>query len=389
MRNRCAMSSVHRQIGKPYLFCHFYDYDAEGRPVRRCKSTKTTNRKQAEKICEAMERAAKDKKLGKLTPDRARRIIEDAVTEIADAGGVEMPRQSIQQYFDGWLKAKGCSEGTRQRYQSVLDLFYVHLGAKAKHSLHGLTDRDILEFRDKYTGKIANGTVNFYLKVIRVALNRAVKKNLLTRSPAVGVDNLDTSDAHQRKPFKLPDLKKVLESAADEWRTMILTGLYTGLRSSDCANLTWANLDLANAQFTLTEKKTGRIRTVEIAKPLLRHLESLKAGDNPAAPLCPSLYGKPPGWLSNQFYDLLSSVGIVEVRDHRSKSKGRNVKRRQSALTFHSLRHTAVSLLKNAGVSDVIARDIIGHESEAVSRQYTHIESETRRKALDKMPDVL
>ena len=35
-----------------------------------------------------------------------------------------------------------------------------------------------------------------------------------------------------------------------------------------------------------------------------------------------------------------------------------------------------------------MARDIIGHESEAVSRNYTHIETETKRVAVDKMPDV-
>ena len=66
------------------------------------------------------------------------------------------------------------------------------------------------------------------------------------------------------------------------------------------------------------------------------------------------------------------------------------MKRQQSPLTFHSLRHTAVSLLKNAGVSDVIAMDIIGHKSEAVSRRYTHIESDTKRKALvRKAEDIL
>ena len=381
------MSSIHRQPGRPNWFCSFYDSDAEGKPLRRFKSTKTTNRKQAERICAAMERTAKAKKQGKLTADRARRIVEEAVSEIAEAAGIEMPRQSIKDYFNGWLAAKGCSDGTRQRYQSVLDAFFKHLGPKARHSLQSLTDNDILTFRDGYVGKVSAGTVNFYLKVIRVALNRAVKKNILTRSPAVGVDNVE-GDKHQRKPFKLDQLKKVLAVANDEWRTMILTGLYTGLRSSDCAGLTWANLDLQEAEITLTERKTGKTRTMEIAKPLLRHLESLPADDNPTAPLCPSLYGKPPGWLSNQFYDLMGSVGLVPVRDHRSKAKGRGVRRQQSPITFHSLRHTAVSLLKNAGVSDVVARDIIGHESEAVSRQYTHIETDTRRKALDKIPDI-
>jgi site-specific recombinase XerD len=37
----------------------------------------------------------------------------------------------------------------------------------------------------------------------------------------------------------------------------------------------------------------------------------------------------------------------------------------------------------------VVARDIVGHDSVAVSRNYTHIETDTLRKAVDLMPDVL
>jgi integrase len=101
------------------------------------------------------------------------------------------------------------------------------------------------------------------------------------------------------------------------------------------------------------------------------------------------LYGKPETWLSNQFYDLMSSSGLVSKRDHRSKGKGRGSRQIQSTITFHSLRYTATSLLKNAGVSDIVARDIIGHESEAVSRNYTVIDEETKRVALNKLPKVL
>jgi integrase len=383
------MSSIHRQNGKPNWFCAYYEWDAEGRPIRKFKSTKTTDRKQARIICSKFDRAAREARQGKLTPDRARRVVEEAVSEIAEAAGLDIQRQSIHQYFTGWINAKGCSESTRQRYQSVLDSFFRHLGPKARHSLQTLTDQDIQDFRDRSARSVSGSTVNYYLRIIRIGLNRAVKKNLLTRSPAIGVDNLPADDSHQRKPFKLEQLKKILDAANDEWKTMILTALYTGLRSSDCAGLTWSNLDLAEAQFTLTEQKTGRTRTIEIAKPLLRHLRRLPAGDTPGSPLCPSLYRKPPGQLANQFYDLISDVGLVPKREYAAKDKGHSSRRQQSPLSFHSLRHTAVSLLKNAGVSDVIARDIIGHESEAVSRQYTHIESTTRRKALDKLPDVL
>jgi len=52
------------------------------------------------------------------------------------------------------------------------------------------------------------------------------------------------------------------------------------------------------------------------------------------------------------------------------------------------LRHTAVSLLKNAGVSPAIVQDIIGHESAEISAHYTHIESDAKAAALDTMPTI-
>jgi integrase len=39
---------------------------------------------------------------------------------------------------------------------------------------------------------------------------------------------------------------------------------------------------------------------------------------------------------------------------------------RPEHLPFHSLRHTATTLLKSAGVSDAVAREFIGHDSPTV-----------------------
>jgi integrase len=381
------MSSIHRQPGKPNWFCAFYDWDAEGKPKRRLKTTGTANRKQAEIICEAMQKAARKARAGKLTPDHARAIIEQHVSEIAEAHGIEMPRQSIKDHFQNWLKSKGCTDSTRVRYQNVLDLFFTHLGSKSKHSLQALTDHDVLTFRDKFDGKVSAGTINFYLKVIRGALNSAVKKNLISRSPAISVEKVQ-GKKHKRKPFTLAQLQKIMAAATDDLKTSTMLGLYTGLRLSDVAGLTWANLDLQKSEITTTEKKTGNTRTLQIAKPLLRYLEKLPADDNPVAPLCPSLHGKPAGWLSTQFYDLLASVGLVEARDHQSKNKGRSSIRQQNAYTFHSLRHTTANFLKNSGASNTTSMAILGHENEEVHQLYGDVESDTIRKALNKLPDI-
>ena len=85
----------------------------------------------------------------------------------------------------------------------------------------------------------------------------------------------------------------------------------------------------------------------------------------------------------------MEKAGLVEPRTHASTGKGRSSKRNQQELGFHALRHTATSLLKNANVSDAVARDIIGHESASVSASYTHIDLSTKREALGRLPDFL
>jgi integrase len=73
--------------------------------------------------------------------------------------------------------------------------------------------------------------------------------------------------------------------ADDEWRSMILFGLYTGQRLSDIASLRWSNIDLPRGELPLVTRKTGKTMILPIAAPLRRLLESLQATDNPNAPI--------------------------------------------------------------------------------------------------------
>jgi len=53
-----------------------------------------------------------------------------------------------------------------------------------------------------------------------------------------------------------------------------------------------------------------------------------------------------------------------------------------------NIKHFLVTLLKAAGVSDFIAREIVGHESATVTRQYSHLSTEHKRNAMRNLPDV-
>jgi integrase len=124
-------------------------------------------------------------------------------------------------------------------------------------------------------------------------------------------------------------------------------------------------------------------------QPLTDYLASLPGNDNPNAFIFPNAASaKRTGTLSNQFRSLLVEAGLVEPRSYESTGKGRSQSHKMGEISFHSLRHSAVTMLKAAGVSDFMAREFVGHSSAAVSREYTHLTSDDKRAAVRRLPDI-
>jgi len=60
--------------------------------------------------------------------------------------------------------------------------------------------------------------------------------------------------------------------------------------------------------------------------------------------------------------------------------------RRVSKRTFHALRHSFTSALANAGVSPELRMKLTGHKSAEIHRGYTHMEMDTLKDAIKKLP---
>lgn len=369
---------------KNYIACFT---DSAGRRLQR--STGTHVRKAAVKIAEEFEEAARKHK----TEAQIRRVLSDLFERI---GGVPLPSGTMRSFLSGWADRKTVesSESTANKYRSTVKLFLAHLGGRADLDLGYLTPADVLGFRDAVSARVSVSSVNMNIKVLRIALNSARRAGLIATNPAAQVENLKSKgEGSIRRAFTLEELRRILDVADDEWRGLIAFGLYTGQRLGDLARLTWSNLDLAREEIRFVAKKTGRQVILPLVRPLLSYVMVLPAADDPQQPLFSSAFkavsatGKV-GTLSNRFYALLVSAGLATARSHAATGKGRDGKRKQTEISFHALRHTATSLLKNAGVSDVVAREFVGHESAAVSKHYTHIETATLRQAGEKLPDI-
>jgi integrase len=382
------MASLRKQPKSPFWFACFTLPD--GRRTNR--STGTSQKREALTIALKYEDAARQAAAGRFVESRARKVIADIYGMVNTE---KLPRSTAEAFLNAWLKRKEIEsdERTYERYEGVVKQFTDHLGTRKSSDIVQITAADVTSFRDDASRRVAPGTVNLMLKIIRVAFAQARRDGLLETNPGDRVSLLKRSRDGQRRPFTLPELRRILEVAGEEWRGMILVGLYTGQRLGDIAALTWQNVDLQRGEVRFVTEKTGRRQIIPMAAPLQHYIEQLPVGDKPAAPLFPRAFevvekqGRA-GSLSNQFYKILTSAGLAAKKSHHKSGNGRGAQREQNEVSFHSLRHTATSLLKSAGVSDAVAMEFVGHDSKSVSQQYTHIETSALRQAADKLPDV-
>jgi integrase len=388
------MASLRKHPRSPNWFACFTDKGGNQRQrsthVRRDGTVES--KRLAQKVADQYEDAYRKER----TSANVQRTIRELHSEVT---GESLPLSTIRAYFESWTKRKRneVSEGTFDHYDRCVMEFLKFLGEKADKPINLLSAEQVREFRDRQAEKVASKTVNHRLKTIRMVLGSARRDGFISDNPAEIVPVVKDNSTSKRRAFTVDELKRVMSECSREWRSMVLFGLYTGQRLGDIARLTWRAIDLEKNEIRFVAQKTRKSAIIPISRHLRRHIESLPAGDDPDQPLHPDasrivLKEGKVGTLSRQFYEILADVGLVEKRAHRKTPDGekkRVGRRPSSGISFHALRHTATSLMKNAGVSPAVVQEFIGHDSPEINRIYTHMEIETLKSAADQLPNLV
>jgi integrase len=382
------MASVVQKPTSQYWHAVFRD--RTGKQV--VKSTHETRKSIAQKIADKYEIVAKRK--------TSRRHLWETLNELqALITGTETNSATVEEFCRQWLKnkkGKRVAPATYTTYETVVDQFLAFLGTKRAHGpLIDVAKRDLDAFRNQLTDDgLAPASVNTKVRILRMLFGDAGRDGFIPEDPAENLESVKDKSARARQPLTLAQIRQVLKHADPEWQSLIKLGLYTGQRLGDLALLRWENVDLVHDRLSLTARKTGADVKIPIVGPLKEHLLSLSSSDNPKKPLHPKAYelvksqhGRVVS-LSNQFVELLVQAGLRQEQSRQATGRGRGAPRSRSELSFHSLRHTAVSLLKNSGVPHAIAQALVGHESEEISQLYTHVGEESLAGALQKFPTL-
>jgi integrase len=325
------------------------------------------------------------------------------LTEIST--GSPLQTYTVATWLKYWLETKkeGRAETTYERYSKIAEDFIIFLGKRATMPLTALRVEDVEKFKaaELQSGK-AGTSVNVELKALRAAFNTAKRRGYITSNPAEGCETAP-NDGETKHVFTRTEIDALLETTKEqkEWKTAILLGLFTGMRLQDVLKIKWSNLDFTAHTATVTPQKQARNKKARtIVVPLPDQVENAilelpTTGKEPDAYVLPTLAKMKSGGAngaSSRFNRIMEAAGIdrVELRpkqntDPDGKSETKSKGRRICGKSFHSLRHTAVSALANAGIPEDVRMRLVGHENIEVNRRYTKQDVEVLRKAQAKL----
>lgn len=264
--------------------------------------------------------------------------------------------QTFSQYAKGFFddnsvytKDNKLAANSAILYRSILDTCLIPLiGNK---SLADINHTMLKKIRQELLDKgLSPATVKTRMITLHIIIKSAYLDGLIQRDPFDSLGKLKISTPH-RDAFTIGEVAKIYSSAKDEMKKHILMLALTGMRTSEYAAVSIAEL---NKEDGITYIHLERQYNKKEFKPL----KSKKPRDIPISKELVSLVG-----------DYCQDVSFSEVFTKYIKKLDRWKERK---LCAHSFRHFFISSAKSYGINHLKVEAIAGHSLKGIQEVYTN-----------------
>ncbi len=370
------MATIFRRQGreKGYWLIRYTDHDGS----RRERSSKTTDRRAAQRIANELEAAAALRREG---------VIDPRADRLATADRIPAERHVAD--FAKHLGAKGdTARHVQEAEAQVLRLLVLANAGRLSEVTPAKVQGALATLRGK--GKSAR-TCNKALGAIKAWWRWLVREGRVAEDVLAHLRgfNADQDRRRERRALTAEELSKLVQAAQDGPRLHGLEGrdravLYllasnTGFRASELASLTPESFRLEDDPPTVTVAAAYSKRRKTDAQPIRRDL---------AAVLQPWLADRPKGRpvfpvraLAEKTARMVrADLKAAELSDHDDKGR---------CVDFHALRHSFISHLVSSGVSVKAAQELARHSTPLLTiGRYAHTQQGELAAALDNLPPV-
>ena len=258
------------------------------------------------------------------------------------------------------------------------DLLYFNRYLENKYNgeayVDEITSEDIEEylFYLKETKGYAPASRQRNLHTLRSFFSYCYKKELVLRNVALSVERIKLQQK-ERNYLSDEEVKLLISAIDHSLIRLVVQVLYmTGLRISECVNLTIDDVDFNRRVIHVVSGKGNKDRLIPISKRLYPLLVEYREHHRPETGSLLFFCTKKTGMLSPVYVN----AGIAEaVRKLGWRKKG----------TAHVLRHSFASQLVKNQVSLVQIQKLLGHSSLNVTGIYTHTDMDQLSNAVDSL----
>ena len=312
-----------------------------------------------------------------------------------DVVGAESP---LGEYFERWLRehaARSVSPRTLYVYRQTGRVFVAPI---ASVRLSDVRPPHIEKALHVYLQSGAgNRTAAKHLTVLKSALTRAVRLELISRNPADAV----TKPRATRREMRVADMETLaaILGACDDpdFGRLINLAVHTGLRAGELLGLRWADVSwehsllqvkrsrnlFAESGFAEPKTAAGRraIALSERETALLREHRSAQSERR---------LSLGPAWSGNDL--VFPRADGTPENVERLARRWRELCRRAgvSGLRFHDLRHTSATIALTSGVHPKVVQERLGHSTISVTLDtYSHVLPSMQEDAAHRIEEAM
>jgi integrase len=243
----------------------------------------------------------------------------------------------------------GLAKSTRKVYSRWLGFYERAIG---RRHVSAFTRGAVVELRELLLQKHKLGTVNHAFAVLRLVLEIARNRDLITVNPAT---DPELSTAAARETVWTDDqFRAVADAASPEVRLAMHLLLYTAQRPGDVVKMAWSQYDAPNGRIMVRQEKTGKRMRELLGVPVHKALRAALEAAPRKGPLI-TVHPMGRAW----------TAASLRLHVHKAM-KLAEVDRR--ALQNRDLRRTAVVKLAEAGASVPQIAAVTGHGLKAVEK---------------------
>lgn len=228
--------------------------------------------------------------------------------------------------------------------------------------------RPILKAKKK---ALAPATLNRYAASLAALMTWSIKRRIAPRGYVHPCRSIERHAEHNEKLRFLSDDEQqrlLLACRASSWPLLyglVLMALTTGARKGELTGLRWADVDLVRCEAIVQRTKNGHPRVLPLVPAVVEQLQPLQAG-------APSLVFRSARYPQRVFAFEPRFAEALQV----ARIKG---------VTFHTLRHSAASMLARNGATLIEIGDLLGHRQLQMTKRYSHLATEHKAALVNRI----